>query len=125
MDDLISRQAAIDALGAEPEVWSGKDEYEQGLNNQWHYDVNALKSLPSAQPKIKCIANITMTDEQVQEVFEKVKAEILAARPKRCEYCNADSDGYVKPIEKNGHAFVRCGADMRDDFAEHMNPPED
>ena len=49
MDDLISRQAAIDALGEEPEVWSGKDEYGQGLNNQWHYDVNALKAVPSAQ----------------------------------------------------------------------------
>lgn len=27
-----------------------------------------------------------------------------------CEYCNDDSDGYVTPIEKNGHAFVRFGA---------------
>lgn len=26
-----------------------------------------------------------------------------------CEYCNEDSDGYVKPIEKNNHAFVRFG----------------
>ena len=49
MNDLISRQAAIDALGEEPEVWTGKDEYAQGLNNQWHYDVNALKTVPSTQ----------------------------------------------------------------------------
>lgn len=49
MDDLISRKAAIEALGEEPEVWTGKDEYAQGLNNQWHYDVNALKTVPSAQ----------------------------------------------------------------------------
>ena len=28
---------------------------------------------------------------------------------KFCEYCNEDSDGYVKPIEKNNHAFVRFG----------------
>lgn len=27
----------------------------------------------------------------------------------RCEYCNEDSDGYVKPLEKNGHAFVWFG----------------
>lgn len=46
-DDLISRQAAIEALGEEPEVWTGKDEYAQGLNNQWHYDKNAIKALPS------------------------------------------------------------------------------
>ena len=29
MNDIIKRQGAIDALGEEPEVWSGKDEYEQ------------------------------------------------------------------------------------------------
>ena len=55
MSDLISRQAAIDALGDEPEVWSGNDEYAQGLNNQWHYDVNALKAVPSAQPEQRWI----------------------------------------------------------------------
>lgn len=30
-------------------------------------------------------------------------------RQKTCEYCHEDSDGYVKPIEKNNHAFVRFG----------------
>ena len=50
-DDSISRQAAIDALGDEPEVWTGRDEYAQGLNNQWHYDRNAIKAVPSAQPQ--------------------------------------------------------------------------
>lgn len=52
IDDCISRQAAIDALGDEPEVWTGKDEYAQGLNNQWNYDRNAILALPSAQPEI-------------------------------------------------------------------------
>ena len=33
----------------------------------------------------------------------------LRARLEFCEYCNEDSDGYVKPIEKNCHAFVRFG----------------
>lgn len=51
--DTISRRQAIDALGDEPEVWSGKDEYAQGLNNQWHYDRNAIKALPSAHPNLK------------------------------------------------------------------------
>ena len=53
MIDLISKQAAIDALGDEPEVWTGKDEYAQGLNNQWHYDRNAIKALPQAQTERK------------------------------------------------------------------------
>ena len=52
MIDPIDRQAAIDALGEEPEVWTGEDEYAQGLNNQWHYDVTALKALPSAQQEL-------------------------------------------------------------------------
>lgn len=53
MNDLISRRAAIDALGDEPEVWSGKDEYDQGLNNQWHYDRTAILAVPSAEPERK------------------------------------------------------------------------
>lgn len=26
-----------------------------------------------------------------------------------CEYCHEDSDGYVMPLEKNCHAFIRFG----------------
>lgn len=48
MDDLISRQAAIDALGEKPLAWT-KGEYELGLQNQWQSDVDALNDLPSAQ----------------------------------------------------------------------------
>jgi len=62
MDDLISRQAAIDAL----DCINGVEE--------------VLRSLPSAQPK--------QTD---------------------CCYCHEDSDGYVTPLEKNCHAFIRFG----------------
>lgn len=50
-DDLISRQAAIESLGEEPEVWTGKDEYEMGLNNQWHYDRNAIMTVPAQERK--------------------------------------------------------------------------
>lgn len=28
-----------------------------------------------------------------------------------CEYCREDGEGYVTPLEKNGHAFVRFGVD--------------
>lgn len=27
----------------------------------------------------------------------------------RCEYCQDDIDGYVTPIEKNGHALIHRG----------------
>ena len=26
-----------------------------------------------------------------------------------CPYCTTDSDGYVLPLEKKGHAFIRFG----------------
>ncbi len=54
MDDLISRQAAIEALGEEPLVWhEGEDEIAE--RNQWRRDVNAIKALPSTQPElIRC-----------------------------------------------------------------------
>lgn len=48
-DDLISRQAAIDALGEKPLAWT-EGEYELGLQNQWQSDVDALNDLPAAQP---------------------------------------------------------------------------
>lgn len=30
-------------------------------------------------------------------------------KQKICEYCHEDSDGYVTPLEKNCHAFIRFG----------------
>lgn len=51
MSDLISRQAAIDALGEEPPVWyDGEDEIAE--RNQWRRDVNAIKAVPSVQSEI-------------------------------------------------------------------------
>lgn len=52
--DLISRQAAIDALGEKPLAWT-EGEYELGLQNQWQSDVDALNDLPSAQPERTCV----------------------------------------------------------------------
>lgn len=64
-DDLISRQNAIDALGEEPEVWLENDDYELGLNNQWHYDVNALMAVPSAQRWISVSERLPKNDDWV------------------------------------------------------------
>lgn len=54
--------------------------------NAWlEYAVDAVKKLPSAQQEI--------TD---------------------CDYCHEDFDGYVRPIEKNSHAWlVRRGRTMK------------
>ena len=69
--DCISRQAAIDALGDEPEVWTGKDEYAMGLNNQWHYDRNAILRCPSAQPE---------TEERTAESAQSVPNDELISK---------------------------------------------
>ena len=37
--------------------------------------------------------------------------EQTTAQQNACPYCHEDSDGYVCPIERNGHAFVRKGMD--------------
>lgn len=77
MNDLISRQQAIDAIEAE------KIAHGQYLTSSYvGYEMaeNVVKQLPPIQP------------EQTN-----------------CDYCHEDVDGYVKPIEKNNHAFVRFG----------------
>ena len=45
------------------------------------------------------------------DLAEITLAELPSAQPETadCIYCHEDSDGYVKPIEKNCHAFIRFG----------------
>lgn len=45
--DIISRQAAIDALGDEPEVWNETAE-EWAYRDAWVEHIAAIKALPSA-----------------------------------------------------------------------------
>ena len=52
MSDLISRKLAIEALGEEPMVWNDDDAFALGKRNQWVCDVEAIKGVPSAEPKI-------------------------------------------------------------------------
>ena len=52
MNDLISRQTAIDALGERPLVWSKDDDYSLGGRSQYDIDRLAIETVPSAQPEI-------------------------------------------------------------------------
>ena len=47
MDDLISRQTAIDALGERPMVWTSDDDYSLGERNQYDIDRLAVETVPS------------------------------------------------------------------------------
>ena len=62
----------------------------------------AVLKLLSAMPPEEAITKAML--------IQSVK-QIDAAQPKTadCIYCHEDSDGYVKPIEKNCHAFIRFG----------------
>lgn len=46
MNDLISKQAAIAALGERPLTWVGGD-YELGRQNQFDSDLLAIENVPS------------------------------------------------------------------------------
>lgn len=63
---------------------------------------DAIKTLPSAQPE-SC--------EYYALCRHGRDENKLRARLGFCEYCNEDADGFVTPLEKNCHAFIRFGMD--------------
>lgn len=59
---------------------------------------------------------IGLTPDHCWKEAEGILAKATSAEPEQtnCEYCHEDSDGYVRPIEKNSHAWlVRRGRTMR------------
>lgn len=48
MNDYISRQVTIDALGERPMVWTSDDDYALGERNQYDIDRLAIETVPSA-----------------------------------------------------------------------------
>ena len=48
MTDYIGRQAALDALGERPLVWTEDDYYSLGARNQYNGDRLAIETIPSA-----------------------------------------------------------------------------
>ena len=93
-DDLVSRQAAIDAHDKRFDSIPMEQTTEILLLRK------DLRDLPSAQPELCEYYALCRHGRDESK---------LRARLKFCEYCNEDSDGYVTPIEKNNHAFVRFG----------------
>lgn len=78
--DLISRQAALDALGDEPMVWTDSD-YEIGQRNQWNSDKLAVETVPSAQQKgdiTEAIKYIKNTQEYLRDIGETWYADYLS-----------------------------------------------
>ncbi len=91
--DLISRAEAIEALGEEPLVWCDED-YEIAERDQWRADIEAIKSVPSAdRPRGEWI------DEN-------------GTYYANCSKCGYQMDTHE---ERGYHNFCpNCGADMRE-----------
>ena len=104
MSDLISRQAAIDALGERPMVWTDDDQYTLGERNQYDRDRLTIKTLPAVQPEREKGKWVYGEDEYGVDGY-------------RCDKC-----GFFV-LWDYGHNFINyignynfcpsCGADMR------------
>lgn len=96
-DDLISRQAAIDAImSGMVDINDSHFENASECNGFLLWAKAEVMKLPSAEPEKIRVANITLTDEQVKEAFEKAKLGILAAEPEiiRCKDCKYMTEHY-------------------------------
>ena len=72
-----------------------------------------MRDLIDRQAAIDVAFDVYPDDEYFRELFVKGIEALPSAQPEQtdCPYCHEDSDGYVKPIEKNCHAFVNFGMD--------------
>ena len=72
-----------------------------------------MQDLISRQAAIAHAVPLNLFGREVMMVSVSELENLPSAQAKQtdCEYCHEDSDGYVKPIEKNCHAFVRFGMD--------------
>ena len=52
---------------------------------------------------------ITTTYNELGIIIDTKTEEVKQPKQTDCEYCHEDFDGYVRPIEKNSHAFIRFG----------------
>ena len=97
MNDLISRQAAIDAFDG-VKVDEGRcTEYDTGYNDGIDFAVSKLSVLPSAQPERKTGRWIPHEDEDGEHYGDK---------------CSECGEWYVMPYGKTNFC-PNCGANMR------------
>ena len=87
VEDLISRRAALDALGERPMPWTDDDDYVIGGRNQYDSDRLAIETVPSAQ----------------QEIVACGDCKHWICHDRRCGYWNHG----VKPLDWCCHAERR------------------
>ena len=101
MDDLISRQAAIDAIDAVFPVDPMKSEYAQGIACGAALAKTYIEQLPSAQPERK-------KGKWIDAVIPNDNGGLPV---QVCDQCNTF---FPLAYTGGGHRFCpNCGADMR------------
>lgn len=97
MSDFISRQKAIDALGEKP---IGDTDWDLGCQNQWEWDTEILRTLPSAKPKrtAKVIEHdASITDDlgykywRSEYLCENCKKKVIGG-DEYCSHCGSKLD---------------------------------
>lgn len=113
MDDLISRQAAIDAI---VEITYDQTALHHGWIDPW-YAVNRLEYLPTAEPRTN--------EEAFEEGYTKAQMELKEAYAPRkgrwmdycgdlkCDQCGCEADLFG--IRGEWWYCPNCGAEMRED----------
>lgn len=113
--DVISRRAAIDAVG---------DVHPLDYNAM--AVVERLRNLPSVQPEKICVATVTLSDEQIREAVDRAKNEVISVlQPERkkgrwiggelgrCSICGHEGNASDIWNGCKGMFCPNCGADMR------------
>jgi hypothetical protein len=96
MSDLIRRQDAIDALGEEP---VGETDWDLGCRNQWEWDTEILRTLPSAEP------------ERNKGEWRHLGGDEWCCT--NCGYVVSTEGAWERPKEQGKDYCEHCGADMR------------
>ena len=80
-----------------------------------------MDDLISRRAAIDAINDLPNCPNGYSDTYDKASIisaleDVPSTQPEQtdCEYCHEDSDGYVKPIEKNCHAFIRFGMNGRE-----------
>ena len=88
--NLIDRQAALNALGERPTVWTDDDDYALGERNQYDMDRLAIETVPSAQlvniaklqPNCNQVASDCISRQAaISEIMEDIKDRSLHDDP--------------------------------------------
>ena len=87
MDELIDRQAAIDAL--QKEINKGIPPFDDVMGSircGVRLARNIIEDLPSVQPKERCIAKITLSEEDLEKIAKEQVEEIKELLPQKGEW---------------------------------------